>query len=111
MSYQDDLTTDSLEREARIPDVIWELGLSPSEFVVLAYILRNKRRNETFEISRGKIAERCNLSLRSVTTVIYVLQSLNIIKIISRRASGLPNLLIVENRDEWCAKIIEDVEL
>lgn len=80
---------------------IWKLKLSPTEFVVLCYILAHKTEEELFDVNRDKIAIQCGVSEPTVTRAFKTLEKINVVKIYRRQKHGLSNLIKIQNHEQW----------
>lgn len=87
-----------------VPNKIWEIGLTGNEIAVfLRVFFRANFKDECFE-SRGSIAEACCLSEKTVSNCFAELERLNILHITRRRIENKPNLITVNDADEWQSK-------
>lgn len=87
-----------------VPNKIWEIGLTGNEIAVfLRVFFRANFKDECFE-SRGSIADACCLSEKTVSNCFAELERLNIVHITRRRIENKPNLITVNDSDEWQSK-------
>lgn len=87
-----------------IPNIVWEIGLSGNEMIVLHRILfRAGLRGKCFE-NRESFAEACRLNKSTISIIFGELESLNIIEVRRRRSENKPNLIRVKNVAQWLCK-------
>lgn len=87
-----------------IPHRIWEIGLTGNEIAVFLRIFyRAGFEHECFE-SRASISEACCLSQKTVSNCFAELERLNILQVTRRRVENKPNLITINQCDEWLSK-------
>lgn len=87
------------------PNEIWDIGLTPSEFIVLSRILMRSgiKSGKCFE-SRNSVADACKMSTKTVSAVFTELENLNIIENVHRKSENKPNLIRVKSVAQWRSK-------
>lgn len=90
-----------MSQEKIAEDRVWELGLSPSEFVVLVRVISQVGLIGLYSKTLKETAKACHISERTASSAFSTLESLGIIVQKSRKKTGQSNLIKIMPVQYW----------